>query len=116
MNSDAETGGLLGAILLGDRTYLSGQTSLDFSRIGISHVLALSGMHLAILILGIEKLLSLIGISKKARYIITIILTLAYVALTGFSVSVVRAGIMLIIRSLLHLISMVSKLLQINNN
>lgn len=105
LNTNSEVGGLLSAILLGDKTYLSGQTRLDFSRIGISHVLALSGMHLAILILGIEKLLEIFGVRKRARYVSTIFLTLFYMILTGLPLSVVRAGVMLIIRSLLHLFS-----------
>ena len=61
-NTDA--GGLLSAVLLGEKTYLSDQTKLDFSRIGISHILALSGMHLAILIIGIAKLLSKLNINN----------------------------------------------------
>ena len=49
MSSSAENGGLLAALLLGDQTYLSGQTKLDCSRIGITHILALSGMHISII-------------------------------------------------------------------
>ena len=105
INSNAESGGLLAALLLGEREFLSGQTRLDFARIGITHILALSGMHVAILCYGLSRILSLLGINKKIRSIFEIIFALGYMALTGFPVSVVRAGVMLIISSLLFLVS-----------
>lgn len=105
MNSDKDSGGLLCALLLGEREYLEPETRHDFERLGMSHVLALSGMHLAILSFAIEGLLSRLGIMKKPRKIIQIIFVILYMALTGFPSSVMRAGIMLIITSLLFLLS-----------
>ena len=105
LNSDSESGGLLAAILLGEKSYLSPQIALDFQRTGTSHILALSGMHLAILTFAIAKLLSLLKLNKKLRKIFEILFVIAYMALTGFSSSVVRAGIMLIVSSLLFLLS-----------
>ncbi len=102
--SDSDTGALLSALLLGERDYLPDQLRLDFKRIGISHILALSGMHLAILSLGIGTFLSYCKVKKKTRVITTSIFILIYMALTGFSVSVCRAGIMLLISSLLFLL------------
>lgn len=102
--SDGQTGAILSALLLGERDYLPDQLRLDFKRIGISHILALSGMHLAIISVGIGKALSLLRVKKKARVVITAIFVLVYMALTGFSVSVVRAGVMLIISSILYLL------------
>ena len=64
LHSNSESGGLLSALLLGEREFLSGQIRLDFSRIGISHILALSGMHLAILCYGFSHLLSMMRVSK----------------------------------------------------
>ncbi len=105
VNSNEESGGLLCALLLGERSYLSSETKHDFARVGLSHILALSGMHLAIISFAIEALLSRLGIMKKPRKIILIIFTLLYMSLTGFPTSVMRAGIMLIITSLLFLLS-----------
>ena len=105
MLSDSDTGAILSALLLGERDYLPDQLRLDFKRIGISHILALSGMHLAILSFGIDKLLSVLYIKKKTRLLTTSLFVLLYMALTGFSVSVVRAGIMLIVSSYLFLLS-----------
>ncbi len=103
--SDAESGGILSALLVGEREYLPDQLRLDFKRIGISHILALSGMHLAILSMIIERALSFVKVKKKPRLIFTAIFIFMYMALTGFSSSVVRAGIMVILSCLLFLLS-----------
>lgn len=104
-NSNENVGGLLCALLLGEKDYLPVGTKLDFSRIGISHILALSGMHLAILTIGLTKLLRFLRVGKKTATVFGIFFTIFYMILTGFSVSVTRAGLMLIISSLLFLFS-----------
>ena len=104
MLSDSDTGSLLCALLFGERDTLSDDVRLDFKRIGISHILALSGMHLTILSFGLNKLLSTLRVGKNTRVVTVILFTVIYMAFTGFSVSVVRAGIMLIISSLLFLL------------
>ena len=104
MLSDSESGAILGALLLGERDFLPNQIRLDFKRIGISHILALSGMHLAILSLGIGKILSALRIKKKTRLIIINLFIFVYMIITGMSVSVVRAGIMLILASTLFIL------------
>ena len=103
--TDTKSGAMLAALLFGERDYLPNQLRLDFQRIGISHILALSGMHLAILSLGLNKLLSIFSVKKKARLIVTSIFIILYMALTGFSVSVMRAGFMVIIASMLFILS-----------
>ena len=105
MLTDSESGALLSALLFGRKDNLSGQLKLDFQRIGISHILALSGMHLAILSIGIGKLLSIFGVKKKIRVAVTSVFILLYMALTGFSLSVMRAGFMVIIASVLFMLS-----------
>ncbi len=92
-----DAGGLLAALLLGEHKYLDGQMSLDFKRIGITHMLALSGLNLMILVFGLNKLLSLFGFGKKSKYFLDIFISFAYIVFTGLSLSVVRAGFMLII-------------------
>lgn len=103
--SDGDSGGILSALLIGEREYLPDQVRLDFKRIGISHILALSGLHLAILSVLIERLLSFMKVKKKARLAFTALFILFYMALTGFSASVVRAGIMVILSCVLFLAS-----------
>ncbi len=99
-----EVGGLLSALLLGDRSALSPQLALDFKRIGVSHILALSGMHLAIISLFLSAILSVFGVGKKGTKIVLLIFVPIYIILTGASPSILRAGIMLIFYSILFLL------------
>ena len=45
---DGESGALLAALAVGDRSGLSLRTRDEFARLGIAHVLAISGLHLAL--------------------------------------------------------------------
>jgi competence protein ComEC len=105
LTTDFETGSFLSALIVGDRSDLNGNTKLNFARLGISHILALSGMHLAILTFAINLLLTRLKVRKKIRVAIMLLLVSFYMALTGFSASVVRSGLMLIISSSLFLLS-----------
>ncbi|NLK40259.1 MAG: ComEC/Rec2 family competence protein [Clostridiales bacterium] len=91
-----QTGKLLSAFLLGNRNLLPDIITRDFNRIGISHILSVSGMHFSILAGGLEFLLTLMRIQKKRRVILMILFTLFYMGLTGFALPVCRAGIMLL--------------------
>ncbi len=103
--SNESTGGLLSALLIGDKSDLNPSLALSFRRLGLSHVLALSGMHLAILTHAIERIMLYLGIRKKRRMIATSVFTLMYMSLVGFTPSITRAGVMLIIYYFLHLIA-----------
>ena len=105
MLAGAEAGSLFTALFTGNRETLSGVLRLNFTRIGVSHVLALSGMHLAILSALLSKLFRLFRIGKKQNLIITSLLILFYMAMTGFSPSVSRAGIMLILTGSLFILA-----------
>ncbi len=100
-----ETGPFLSALLTGERSNLSKNTALNFIRLGISHVLALSGMHLVILTAFISKLLGIFRVGKKPRLLICALFTLFYMAMVGFTPSVTRSGLMLLIYTLLFLTS-----------
>ncbi len=101
--TDEYSGGLIAALLLGERDLISPKLELDFTRIGIVHILSLSGMHLAIICGVLEKLLALLGCGKKVRIVSSCLFSLIFMAITGFPVTIVRAGVMLIISSLLVL-------------
>ena len=103
--SDEKAGSMLAALLLGERDLLSNQVKLDFGRIGITHILSLSGMHVAILMGGLDRLLYFLRVKKTPRTLLGCLASFAFMALTGFPVTVCRAGIMLIISSLLFLIT-----------
>ena len=89
-----EEGALVSAVLLGNREGLSNETQMHFRRTGVSHLLALSGMHVSILIGALELLLRRLRVGKLIRAGIMPVVLIAYLALTGFSPSAVRAVLM----------------------
>lgn len=103
--TNEKNGSLLSALITGDRTMLDGNTVLNFKRIGISHILALSGLHLAILTALLLKLFKLLRVNKRISLLLSSVFSLFYMALAGFSPSITRAGIMLILSTLLFLIA-----------
>lgn len=102
--SNESTGTLLSALLFGERQTLMPNVKTSFTNIGISHILALSGMHVTLLCLAINKLLIAFRVRLRERLIATIVVSIAYMILTGMSVSVVRAAIMLIVSQTLSLL------------
>ena len=93
--TDKDTANLLSALLLGNRDALQSEVIRDFRRAGISHVLAISGMHLSVLVGILEILLRAFGARKRTRCFLLLLTALFYTALTGFSLSTVRAFIMI---------------------
>ena len=87
---------IVAALALGNKAAISGETRHLYSIAGISHVLALSGLHLGI----IYTLIMLLFPKKRLRVIsqcLVLLFIWGYVLLTGFSYSVVRSAIMLTI-------------------
>ncbi|MBC9811134.1 ComEC/Rec2 family competence protein [Crocinitomicaceae bacterium CZZ-1] len=91
-----ENAPVIRAILLGDKSDLDVETKRSFSTAGAMHLLAVSGMHvglIVLLLLGIFKRLFLHR-GRVVAYILILILLWLYAFLTGFSASVVRAVLM----------------------
>ncbi len=92
--TEGEAGALMSAMLLGTREKLPDTLSRDFRRLGLSHVLALSGLHLNILIALFHVLAARLRLGRRQELAGALFLLLCYILLTGFSPSVLRAGIM----------------------
>lgn len=85
---------LIKALLIGKTDGIDTVTKSNFSRLGISHILSISGTHFSVLLGMVAVLLSTVGINKRYVYVFLIPLALFYMGLSGFSFSVCRAGIM----------------------
>ena len=87
-------GGLMGAMLLGIKSELNQEDKSLYQRNGISHILAISGLHLSLLGMGIYKVLLRILPGKKQAAVLCILIMSLYCIFTGNSISTNRATIM----------------------
>lgn len=79
------------ALLFGDRDYMAGDIQSAYQKIGIVHLLAISGSHV-ILLIGMSYYgLLRIGVTRQRSITILLIFLPAYTILTGLSPSVIRA-------------------------
>ena len=88
---------VLAAMTLGDKAQLSHQVRQVFSRTGVSHVLALSGLHLGILVFLLLALFRPFLKRQRGKVVIvtsTLLLIWSFVFLTGMSISLMRAAVM----------------------
>jgi competence protein ComEC len=95
---------VLNALLVGDKTHISTPLRDAFNRAGVSHLLAISGLHIGIVafsafliirwIVAFIRPLLWLGWSKKAAAILSFFPILAYGILAGMSPSTQRAVIM----------------------
>ena len=83
---------LAAGILLGERSSIPANLLNDFNRVGLTHILAISGYNITLIIQLLA--LSLKTVPRTLRFTITILFLLLFVLLTGFSASVVRAAFM----------------------
>lgn len=89
-----ENGALLAAMLLGERTFLSEETQSLYKAAGTLHVIAVSGLHISLLGLGLYRLLRRIFDVQAPAAVISVLCMAAYVFLVGNPPSAVRAFIM----------------------
>lgn len=88
----------LSAMLLGDKHGLDRNQKLMYQKNGLAHILAISGMHVSIIALAVEKILEMLGAGRKVRCSIVMILIILYGLMTGFAPPIIRAVIMLVLR------------------
>lgn len=96
-----ESGGLASAVLLGNRDNLDEGIERDFRRLGISHLLVVSGSHFAVIVSFITYAMRYTPLKRRHRAICNIFLIFLIMGITGFTPSVMRAGVM-------HIISQIS--------
>lgn len=90
-------------VLVGDREAISEEVEDDFQKSNLTHMLAVSGSHITYIINALAIMLS--KTSKRFGKVFTIVFLVFFMALTGFTSSVVRASIMgmlILVASLVH--------------
>ena len=88
---------LVAGLLYGARGGFSADLLDDFSRVGITHIIAISGYNISIIAVVLMSGLIGIGFYRRQAFWICVVGIVVFVLFTGASASVVRAGIMGII-------------------
>ncbi|MFH1188152.1 MAG: ComEC/Rec2 family competence protein [bacterium] len=84
---------LLSAIILGSKRGIPKDLADNFSKAGISHIIAISGIHIAILAAILLYLGIIFGLNRNQAFYFSASFLFFYIALIGFPASAVRAAI-----------------------
>ncbi len=85
---------IISALLLGERTGIDSETYDNYKAAGAVHILAVSGLHVGILLLIIQFLLSpllFLKYGRQLQLLFTIVLLWGFAIIAGLSPSIVRA-------------------------
>lgn len=86
--------GYMKGLVIGIQDDLDPETFKQFSQLGLTHILAISGMHVAVYVGVILFLLRRFRVTRETALTITLLLIPVYVLLSGAGPSIVRAGLM----------------------
>ncbi len=100
---NAEDAGVLRAMLLGDKSTMDSELKELYQRSGIIHILAISGLHISIIGMGIFALLKRLCVPRIGAAVLSVLVMLSYGEMCGMTSSAVRAIVMF----LLHLLAIV---------
>ena len=90
----------LKTFILGDKSNISSKVMSSYQENGISHLFAISGMHITLLSSIFTKFLKKIKVSETNCYYITSIILIVYLILVGFSPSILRGVLFYLLFSL----------------
>ncbi len=85
--------GLARALLLGDRGSLSSEDARLFREAGQSHVVAVSGQHVTLVLAAVLLLVRALGLGRAPAAAVGLVAVLLYVPLAGAAPSAVRSGL-----------------------
>jgi len=86
--------------ILGDKSLLSPDIKKSYQTNGISHLFAISGMHISLLVSLIKKILRVFKLTEEPIFRVTTIILLIYLMLVGLSPSILRGVLFYILFSL----------------
>ncbi len=85
---------LIKAMVLGDKSGLPDKLRVNFSQVGLSHIVAISGMHISILAALFMGLLLVFGLARRKAVWLAGLFLVFYITLIGLPASAMRAGLM----------------------
>ncbi len=86
--------GVMQAMLLGEKGNIGQELKALYQQNGIAHILAISGLHVSLLGMGLYRLLRKCGAPMKGAAAVSSLFLFLYVMTVGLSVSSVRAAVM----------------------
>lgn len=89
--TDEKTAGILSSMIFGDKSYLDEEIKDLYQVTGISHILAISGLHISIVGMAFYKMLRKRKMSYIGAFICAGVLIMCYACMTGNAVSTKRA-------------------------
>ncbi|MEE1060713.1 MAG: ComEC/Rec2 family competence protein [Ruminococcus sp.] len=90
----SESASLCKAVLLGDKYSMPNEMLSDFSDTGVTFLIVVSGMHLVVICSFVLFVVEKITKNRLAQSVTVLIFIFAFMAVTGFTPSIVRAGTM----------------------
>lgn len=100
MGLPPEEAAVMKTMLLGEKGAIDKELKALYQRNGIAHILAISGLHISILGIGLYRLLIRVGMPVKVSGILSALFLIGYGGMIGFSPSAVRAIIMFLLHIL----------------
>ncbi len=91
----AHSGQLLAGMVFGEKRGLDENIRTAVYRVGIGHMLAVSGLHVSVAVFVLMRLLKRLRVNKYAAFVLMECLLLFLVTLANYPVSAVRAAIMM---------------------
>lgn len=88
---DKRSAGVMRALICADKSTLDNELSTNFKILGLSHMLAVSGMHLGIIAGLVRLLMNVLPIGRRSRSILVLALSLVYVIVCAFTPSICRS-------------------------
>ena len=95
-----DNAGILCRLFLGVKDGAPQSFLSDMKTLGVSHLLAVSGLHVTALLAGADFVMTKIAGRSRVKYMILACVALLYMAVTGFTGSVVRASLMYLLSRL----------------
>jgi competence protein ComEC len=89
-----DEGAFLKGLVTGERQDISKKVKDDFVKTGVMHVIAVSGLNVAYIILSLTLILSLFRVPRLPKTIIIILFLIFYCFFTGYPASIIRATVM----------------------
>jgi len=90
----AQESSVFEGMMFGDSGQLSAQTKEELNASGLRHIIAISGMHIALLIVMSMRFFLWVGLWRQQVFFVTLVLAILFIVFTGFQPSAVRAGVM----------------------